>query len=403
MKPIRGRRMFAALLVSLVLGTGLILPGCAWLSRPEPRAKPETTRPDSTPRAMASPIAPAEEPAPTIKPSATAVPSPTALPTASPTPTTANTPTPLPTLSPRVVLEPFVHDWQTWNNCGPAALSIGLSHFGVERTQAEIAAELKPEVADKNVSLSELLRYADDAGVSARARVNGTVDLLRQLVSSGIPVLTEGWLRVGEDIGHYRIVRGYDVGAGQLLTQDSFLGPNLWLTTGDFEAMWQPFFFAYAPLYREEQEPLVAAIIGPDWDDEAMIARALGRAQADADGASENPYAWYNLGDARRLAGDPQGALSAYERAVEIGLPGRFFWYQSGFFAVLNDLGQHQRLLELTEPLVEEVPSLAELRVERGRALRSLGRKEEARAEFEEALLYLSEQDQELANLADLQ
>ncbi|HUW09356.1 MAG TPA: hypothetical protein VM537_06465, partial [Anaerolineae bacterium] len=163
MKPIRGRRMFAALLVSLVLGTGLILPGCAWLSRPEPRAKPETTRPDSTPRPMASPIAPAEEPAPTIKPSATAVPSPTALPTASPTPTTANTPTPLPTLSPRVVLEPFVHDWQTWNNCGPAALSIGLSHFGVERTQAEIAAELKPEVADKNVSLSELLRYADDA------------------------------------------------------------------------------------------------------------------------------------------------------------------------------------------------------------------------------------------------
>jgi tetratricopeptide (TPR) repeat protein len=208
---------------------------------------------------------------------------------------------------------------------------------------------------------------------------------------------------VGEDIGHYRIVRGYDVGAGQLLTQDSFLGPNLWLTTGDFEAMWQPFFFAYAPLYREEQEPLVAAIIGPDWDDEAMIARALGRAQADADGASENPYAWYNLGDARRLAGDPQGALSAYERAVEIGLPGRFFWYQSGFFAVLNDLGQHQRLLELTEPLVEEVPSLAELRVERGRALRSLGRKEEARAEFEEALLYLSEQDQVLAILADLQ
>jgi len=398
-----GRRVFAPLLISLVMGTALTLPGCARVSLPEARAKPESITPEDTQPPIPSPTPPADTPAPTFTPSATVTPSPTVLLTATPSPTATSTPTPLPTLRPRVVLEPFVHDWQTWNNCGPAALSIGLSYFGVERTQAEIAAELKPEVADKNVSLSELLQYADDAGVAARARVSGTVDLLRQLVNSGIPVLTEGWLQVGEDIGHYRIVRGYDLEAGQLLTQDSYHGPNLWLATEDFEAMWQPFFFAYAPLYRVEQEPLVAAIIGPDWDDEVMITHALVRAQSDVDSASENPYAWYNLGDARQLSNALDGALSAYERAVEIGLPDRFFWYRFGFFVTLNDLGQHQRVLESSEPLVEEVPSLAELRVERGHALRSLGRNEEAIAEYEQALPYLSQQDELLAILADLQ
>jgi hypothetical protein len=188
----------------------------------------------------------------------------------------------MPTLAPRVTLGPFGHEWQTWNNCGPAALAIGLSYFGVERTQADIATVLRSEPADKNVSLDELLGYAATTGVLSRLRLNGTVDLLRKLNNAGIPLLTEGWLRVGEDIGHYRIVRGYDPDTGQLLTQDSFHGPNLWVDDEEFAAMWRPFFLAYAPLYRAEQEPLVTALPGADWKHEAMSAGAL-------DGGSEQP------------------------------------------------------------------------------------------------------------------
>jgi len=412
------RKLLISTLAAVALT--LILVGRATQPGPDPTALPEAVAslgaPSSTPSATAPVIPPTRTVAPTSRSSATptACPTPltTATPTSSPTPLLTATPAPspsptstpilLPTLAPRVTLGDFSHEWQTWNNCGPATLAIGLSFYGVERTQADIAAVLKPNVADKNVSLAELLDYAAREGVQARVRVNGTVDLLRRLTNGFIPVLTEGWLTVGEDIGHYRIVRGYDLETDQLLTQDSYHGPNLWVSVEDFEAMWQPFFFAYTPLYRAEQEPLVASIIGADWEDGTMIARALASAQAAVESANENPYAWHNLGDALRLSGDLDGSLSAYEHAVELGLPGRFFWYQFGYFAVLNGLGQHERVLEFTQPLIEEVPSLAEVLVERGHALRSLGRKDEAIAEFEQALLYLSDQDKVLAILADL-
>jgi len=299
-------------------------------------------------------------------------------------------------------LEGFAHEWQTWNNCGPAALAIALSYFGVECSQADIAAALHTDAADKNVSLDELLRYAVEAGVSSRARVNGTLDILRRLNAAGIPVLTEGWLSVGEDIGHYRVVRGYDLDTSTLLTQDSYHGASVWVSDQDFVSMWQPFFFAYAPLYRADEEALVAGIIGPDWDDGAMAAHALASAEVAAQAEPDNAYVWYNLGDARSLAGDWEPALDAYEKAVALGLPPRFFWYRFGHFTALNRAGQHERVLQVTQPLVEEIPSLAELLVERGYALHALGRTEEAIASFEQAVPYLAYPEELLALLTDL-
>jgi tetratricopeptide (TPR) repeat protein len=282
-------------------------------------------------------------------------------------------------------------------------LAIGLSYFGLELTQADIAASLRNHPADKNVSLHELVGYAADAGVSARARINGDLDLVRRLINGGIPVLTEGWLRVGEDVGHYRLVRGYDLETGELLTQDSYHGPDIWVSGEDFEAMWRPFFFAYAPLYRPEQEPLVAAIVGADWYDTAMASRALEDAQEAVDVAPDDPFGWYNLGTARFLHEDFDGAVSAFERSVSIGLPSRFFWYQFDFFAALNATGRHQRVLELTTPLITQVDSLAELYIERGYALAALGQKHEAVAAYEQALLYTPDQEEVRAILAELQ
>jgi hypothetical protein len=343
-------------------------------------------------------VAPTASHTPTSSPTASASPSATVTPTVTPT----QEPTALPALPQKVALEGFAHEWQTWNNCGPAALAIGLSYFGVQRTQAEIAASLHTDPADKNVSLDELLRYAAAAAVSSRTRVNGHPDLLHRLNAAGIPVLTEGWLRVGEDIGHYRVVSGYDLEAGALLTQDSYHGADVRVSEVDFVAMWQPFFFAYAPLYRADQEALVASIIGPDWDDAAMAAHALADAEMAVQSEPDNAYVWHNLGDARSQVGEWDAALDAYETALGIGLPSRFFWYHFGYFTVLNQAGRHARVLELTAPLVQETPSLAEVLVQRGHALHALDRTAEAIAAFEQALPYIAYREELSALLEDL-
>jgi tetratricopeptide (TPR) repeat protein len=228
------------------------------------------------------------------------------------------------------------------------------------------------------------------------------VELVRRLVNSGIPVLAEGWLRPEEDIGHYRIVRGYDLLTDQLLTQDSFHGPDVWVDVGDFEAMWRPFFSAYAPLYRAEQEPLVAALVGADWEDADMAAGALHSAREATVSSPEDPIGWYNLGDAFYLQGDAEAAIVAYERSVELGLPPRFFWYRFDFFAALNALGYFERVVELTDPLLAEVASLAELQIQRGHALAALGQKEDAIAAFRQAERYVAYPEPLQAVVAEL-
>jgi hypothetical protein len=51
----------------------------------------------------------------------------------------------------------MTHEYQKLNNCGPVALAIALSYYGVERTQFDIAPLVKGYNKDKNVSPEELL------------------------------------------------------------------------------------------------------------------------------------------------------------------------------------------------------------------------------------------------------
>jgi len=99
--------------------------------------------------------------------------------------------------------------------------------------------------------------------------------------------------------------------------------------------------------------------------------------------------------------GEYELAVAAYERAIEIGLPLRTFWYQFGPMVACNKVGKCERVLELTAPVLARA-LIEELRYQRGLAYLGLGERERAEAEFRLALKYnprYTEAEEALANL----
>src|SRR5688572_30068750 len=182
---------------------------------------------------------------PTFAPTMTPTPAPSATPqpaavafTATPAPSlTAIPPSPTP-LASEALLTGFNHEYQLFNNCGPASLAMTLSFWGWEGTQKTAATVLKPNQDDKNVSPIELYDYAVTQGYDAYIRNNGDVDVLRRFISAGYPVLVEKGFNCekGENcsgwFGHYSVFAGYNDAEEYFVMQDSYRGPNIKMKIG---------------------------------------------------------------------------------------------------------------------------------------------------------------------------
>jgi len=284
------------------------------------------------------------------------------------------------------------HVWQKWNNCGPSALVMALSAFGLDLDQLAVAARLKPDPEDTNITPAELARFAREQGLGARAMIGGDARLARELVRVGVPIAAEQWIDVegrGE-MGHYRVVVGFDDEAGELTAQDSYYGPLRRYSYADFDRMWRPFLGAYAVFYRPEHEPVVAEVLAGDWDEGEMTRRALAAAESWAVEDPADARLWFALGEARSRTGDHHGAIEAFETARRIGLPFRSYWYQFGHYESLIAVGAAERALAIADETIATMggENLEESHYWRGVALEQLGRHDEAQQSFRTALAY---------------
>jgi len=155
------------------------------------------------------------------------------------------------------------------------------------------------------------------------------------------------------------------------------------------------------PVYPADSEALVKEFLGDDYHDEEMYARALNAALKETEEMPQDAHAWFNLGDDYLALGEYELAVAAYERAIEIGLPPRTFWYQFGPMVACNKVERYERVLELTGPVLARAP-IEELRYQRSLAYLGLGEREKAEAEFRLALKYnpgYAEAEEALANL----
>jgi hypothetical protein len=295
--------------------------------------------------------------------------------------------TPLP-VSNQVQLTGFTHQWQTWNNCGPATITMYMSHFGRPETQVEAAPFLKPNRDDKNVSPYELAAYVRTTGLQAIVRRGGTIDQLKRFLSNNLPVMAETWLiHDGDGLGHYRLITGYDDATGQFNTFDSLSGPDYKVSYEQFDADWRVFNRLYIVIYSPEQAETATAIIGENMDNTTMYERLLSIAQADAQADSTDTIAYFNQGEALTRLGRYQEAVAAFDQARQLGLHWRRLWYQFTPFEAYYAVGRYQDVLDLTEATLKGTGGLEEAYYYHGLALHATGQPG-AVEDFQAALEY---------------
>ena len=314
--------------------------------------------PTSTSTPPATPTATATQPGPTATPEATATPQPS--------------PTALPA---QASLSGIVHEYQKWNNCGPANLAMALSYWGWGGTQVDTAAVLKPNQRDKNVMPYEMESFVKEhTGLQAVVRMAGNLDLLKALISAGFPVIIEkGFEGSGFDgwMGHYEVVSGYDDDRQRFVVQDSYIMANLPVPYVEMEAAWRAFNYLYVVIYPAEREGEVQAILGAQWDQTANYQYAAEQASNEIFNSSGRDlyFAWFNRGTNLMYLQDYGGAAAAYDEAFKLypeipekARPWRMLWYQTGPYFAYFFTQRYYDVIALatttidtaTEPAIEE-------------------------------------------------
>jgi tetratricopeptide (TPR) repeat protein len=289
----------------------------------------------------------------------------------------------------RVQLSGITHQWQTWNNCGPATVTMNMSYFGHAEMQADAASFLKPNRDDKNVSPHELAAYTrSSTGLQALVRRGGSLEQMKLLLSNNLPVLAGTWLvHDGDGLGHYRLLVGYDDATGQFDTYDSLNGPNYKVTYEQFEADWRVFNRLYVLIFPPEQEPTVRAILGEAVDDIAMYESILAAAQAELAANPDDAIAYFNQGDALTYLKRYEEATASFDKARQLGLHWRRLWYQFTPFEAYYAVGRYQDVLDLTGATLKSAGGLEEAYYYHGLALHATGQPG-AEEDFQAALDY---------------
>ena len=287
-----------------------------------------------------------------------------------------------------------IHTYQTFNNCGPATLSMILAFSGVNVSQKELGEEMRPyqipsgDNDDKTIFTQEFVDWAKKYGVESVGRVNGDIDLLKIFIANGIPVVVKTWLHMNEDIGHFRIVRGYDDERQIIIQDDSYEGKDKKIPYYDFLSMWQPFNYAYVIVYRLDQKELVEAIIGKELDVQVAWQNSLARALDEETLDSQNVYPVFNQSMAYYHLGDYNASIGAFER-VEDRLPGRMLWYEIEPILAYQKQRNYDRVFQIIEEILTNGNrAFSELYQIRGEIYQKQDDKEKARGEFETALFY---------------
>jgi tetratricopeptide (TPR) repeat protein len=290
------------------------------------------------------------------------------------------------TLPARVVLA-MPHEYQRRNNCAPTTTSMVMRFYGVNVRQADLAALQKPVAEDVNVTAEEVGASIQELGLNAYVGYNGDIDTVIRLLGAGFPIIAEEWIDHDGGVGHFRAIRGYDREQQRILYNDSFYGPDQWRSYNAFLRDWAPYNNKFVVPYRDDQEALLKALIGAEWEVAGDYERLLEVSTAQTESNPDDGYAWWGKGEALLRLGQPEEAIVAFETAMATNrLPWRYLWYRYGYFEALNQVGRYEDLLAQTRTTLNQMVRSEDLRYHRAVAYQALGDRENAILALEMAL-----------------
>lgn len=320
------------------------------------------------------------------------------------------TPTPLPPATPTLISTPLPesvslsgirHEWQSFNNCGPANLAMALSYWGWSGDQRDTRAYLRPHPDDYNVMPEEMLSFIEtQTELKAVLRTGGDLDLLKRLVAAGFPVIIEKGHHPSDDwwMGHYVVVSGYDDAWGRLIIQDSLVMADYPIPYEEVEDhWWRDFNYLYLVIYPTEREPELSGLLGYQWDREQNLRHALDKATQETQVLSGRDlfFAWYNKGSSLAAIGEYGPAAEAYDQAFAVyqtisekDRPWRMGWYQDGPYRAYYQTGRNQDVIQLANTTlgVFAKPPLEESLYWRAMAKEATGDREGAIEDFKRAV-----------------
>lgn len=333
---------------------------------------------------------------PTAAPTATALPPTVIPPTLAPT-SVAPAAAEAPALPASARISGVVHQQQTWNNCGPATITMALSYYGWQLDQAFAASRLKPNREDKNVSPHELAAFVEEESlVKAVLRMGGTLDLLKLLVANGFPVVIEtgAMFEAYDWIGHYRVLVAYDDAFRQFYFFDSFLGVGVGAqgvseTYDRVDRDWGAFNRTFIVVYEPQREDLLRGLMAEYWDERQAAETAFETARLEARREPQNGFAWFNMGTSLVALGRYQEAATAFDKAQATeSLPWRIHWYQFGAFEAYFQVGRYDDVLSLVTINQNNARELEETYYWQGRVREAQGSPQQAAAAYRRALAY---------------
>ncbi|MFB9994057.1 LysM peptidoglycan-binding domain-containing protein [Deinococcus oregonensis] len=162
----------------------------------------------------------------------------------------------------RTYLQGLAFDHQTYNNCGPSALSSVLGFYRVKIGQDVIQRTARPNGGYMQISAiaPELARFK----LKTLAIRNGQLSQVKRLLALGIPVIVLQWYDRPGHIDHFRVVRGYDDQARVFWVSDSMVGPLTYLSYNSFDALWNTQGRQMFPVYPNGYDSLVRGLVAKD-------------------------------------------------------------------------------------------------------------------------------------------
>lgn len=271
---------------------------------------------------------------------------------------------------------------------------MALSYYGINKTQEELGHEIRPyqipsgDNDDKSVTLDELGEKAKEYGLLSYHRPNGNIELIKRFIASGIPVITRTWLHPNEDIGHYRVVKGYDDNSNEIIQDDSFEGHNLRYSYSEFNSMWDKFNYEYLVLIPKEKNRLAETILDDDLDIKTAWRKAVEQSQKILSTSPDDVTSRFNLSVAYYNSGEYQKSVDEFEK-VESKLPFRTLWYQIEPIQAYYELGNYDRVFAITDNILNnQNRAYSEAYILRGKSYQKMGQNDLAKQEFEKAVFY---------------